>query len=54
MFGVKDGKTDWELPAHASVVCNAVLAAGGDVTHVSLFSRDDYLVRSTVSVEGQF
>ena len=49
----KDGKTEWELPAHVSDVCNAVRAAGGDVTHVSLFSHEDYLVRSTVSVKGQ-
>jgi hypothetical protein len=45
-----DGKTDWCLPTHVSKLCDDVVSAGGEVTHVSLFSAGNYFIRSTVWV----
>ena len=47
------GKAEWDLPSDISDVCNSAFAAGGEVTRVSLFSEDNYLVRSTASVSGR-
>ena len=47
-----DAKTEWSLPSHISQMCNNVLADGGEVTRVSLFSNDNYLIRSTVPVRA--
>ena len=47
-----DAKTEWSLPSHISQMCNNVLADGGEVTRVSLFSNDNYLIRSKVPVRS--
>ena len=48
----EDGKTEWDLPAKISDICNSMRSNGGDVTSVSIWGRDNnnelnFLVRGT-------